>query len=171
MADNEIRAQQDVRKNLAQLVDKMYAEFSRSENVEYGHQDYKSAHIMDYSRANTEDAVAFSYSGRKFKLTCGGPHFRDTSESWDFAGLAAYDGNIRLNFEEHATYFGGYQIYGSIPYPMKVLSMKHLGEKKYSIVAQIASENVTYLADFEKRKVEKTGEKDEKVKGGGKDDK
>lgn len=162
MADNEIRAQQDVRKNLVRLVDKMYAEFSRSENVEYGHQDYKTAEIRDYSCADTNDAVAFNYSGRKFKLTCGGPHFSDTSESWDFAGLAAYDGKTRLDLEKHSSYFGGYQIYGSIPHPMKVLSMKHLGEKKYNIVAQIASENVTYLADFEKIKVEKTGGKDDK---------
>ena len=165
MADNKIRVQQDIRKNLAQLVDKMYAEFSCSENVKYGHQDYKTAKIGDYRCADTDDAVAFNYSGSRFKLTCGGPHFSDTSQSWDFVGLVAYDGKVRLDFERYVRYFEGYQAYGSIPYPMKVLSMKHLGEKKYNIVAQIASGNVTYLADFEKRKIEKTGEKDE-VKGG-----
>jgi len=164
MVDKEIREQQDVRKNLAQLVDKMYSEFSRSENIAWGHQDYQSAEIHDYTCADTSDATAFSYYGHKFKLTCGGPHFRDESESWDLAGLGAYDGKVRLDLEKYARYFAGYSFHGSIPSPMKVLSMKHLSERKYQIVAQIASsKNVIYMVDFEKSKVEKIEGKEQKL--------
>lgn len=156
--ESEMQEQEKVRKNLAQLVDKMYGEFSRSKNFEHGYQDYQNAEIHEHICADTSDAVAYSYSGRRFKLHCGGPHFRDTSESWDFAGLDAYDGKSRLNLEEHATYFAGYQTYGSIPY-LKALNMKHLGERRYEIAAQIGSSKITYLVDFEKRKVEKQEKK------------
>lgn len=155
MENKEARDEQKVRKSLAQLVDKMHEEFSRSKNITYGYQDYQSAEIHEYTCADTRDAVAFSYYGHKFKLHCGGPHFSDRSESSDLAGLSAYDGNVRLNLENYARDFSGYAFYGSIPSPLRVLGMKHLGEKKYEITTQIASSQNTYIVDFEKRKVEK----------------
>lgn len=154
---------EDKKQDLAKLVNKMYSDFSSSENVQYGYQDYRSANISDHIYADDSNAVAFSYSGRKFKLTCGGPHFSDTSESWDFVGLDAYDGKTRLNLEKYVEYFAGYRIHGSIPYPLKVLSMKHLSDKKYEITANIASSRKVYHVNFEKGNVEKI---EEKMKGG-----
>lgn len=163
--DGEIQERETSRKNLAQIVDKMYAEFSSSNNFEHGRYDYQSAKIYDYCCANTSDAVAYNYSGSRFKLTCGGPHFRDTSESWDFAGLIAYDGNISLDLEKYVSYFAGYSTHGSVPYPIKVLSMKHLEKRKYEVVAQVASSQINFSIDFEKREVVK-GRGPKEVKNG-----
>lgn len=160
--DRELQEQEVIRKNLAQLVDKMYSEFSSSNNFEHGRYDYRSARIHDYCCANTSDAVAYNYSGSRFKLTCRGPHFRDTSESWDFAGLSVYDGNISLDLEKYVSYFAGYSTHGSVPYPIKILSMKHLEKRKYEVVAQVASSQITFSVDFETRKVNEGGKKDGK---------